>query len=80
VCLDLGNKTRTFLDALRVGAFLVDFVHRYYQRDPGGPRVRHRFLCLRPYSVIRGDDHNGDVRDPRAARAHRAEGFVPGRV
>ena len=65
---------------LRVGVGLVDLVDRDDERHPGGLRVRDRLDRLRHDAVVGGDDENDDVRHLGAARAHRREGGVAGRV
>ena len=66
--------------AFRLGVRLVDLVDRDDQRHFGRLGVMDRFDRLRHDAVIRGDDQHDDVRDFGAARAHRGEGGVAGRV
>ncbi len=68
------------LDAvgLRVGP--VDLVDRDDDWDVRGLDVRDRLFRLRHDAVVRGDDENRNVRDLRAACAHRSERFVTRRV
>ena len=67
-------------DPRRVGAFLVDLVHRDDDRHLGRAGMGDRLLGLRLDAVIGCDDEHGDVRHLRAAGAHRRERFVAGRV
>src|SRR3954447_10403837 len=66
--------------AVRVGALLVDLVHRDEDRDLGGLGVVDRLLGLRLYAVVGGDHHDRDVPDLRAAGAHGGERLVAGGV
>ena len=66
--------------AVRVRVRDVDLVDRDDDRHLGRARVRDRLLRLRHDAVVGGDDEHRDVRDLRAARAHRREGLVAGRI
>ena len=61
-----------------VGA--VDLVQGDDDRDLGGLDVRDGFDCLRLDTVVRGDDEHCDVGHLGAARAHRRERLVAGRI
>ena len=68
------------LDAIRIGFRLVDLVDGDEDRHARGLRVVDRFTGLRHDAVVRGDDQDDHVGDPRAAGAHHRERFVAGRV
>ncbi len=68
------------LDPVEVGVGLVDLVDRDDDRHLRGAGVVDRLDGLRHHAVVGGDDEDDDVRRPRAARAHRGEGLVAGRV
>ena len=57
---------------------LVDRDHDLHVRR--GLGVIDRFDCLRHQAVIGRDNEHDDVGNIRAARAHRGEGGVTGRV
>ena len=63
---------------LRLG--LVDLVDRDDHRDLGGLGVIDRLDGLRHHAVVRRDHQDHDVGHLRAARAHRGECRVAGRV
>jgi hypothetical protein len=67
-------------DLVRVAAGLVDLVDRHDQRHLGRLGVADRLDRLRLDAVVGGHDQDDDVRDRGAARAHRGEGLVAGRV
>lgn len=75
------GREQLVLDASRVDAGLVDFGQGDDDAD-----VRSRleegddFLSLRLDAIVGSDDEDGDVRDARAARSHRREGGMAGRV
>ena len=68
------------LDALGVGARLVDLVDRDDDRHLGRLRVRDGLLGLRHHAVVGGDDEDDDVGRRGAAGAHRGERLVARRV
>ena len=63
-------------DLLRVGALLVDLVHRHHDRHIGRLRVVQRLDRLRHDAVVRCDHEDRDVRRLRTAGSHRRERFV----
>ena len=65
---------------LGLGALLVDLVDRYHDRHLGRLGVVDRLLGLRLDAVVGRDHDHSQVRDARAARAHRGERLVAGRV
>ena len=73
-------RDELLLDALGIRIRLVDLVHRDDDRHVARLRMGDRFLRLRHHAVVRGDDQHDDVRDLRAARAHRGERLVTRRV
>ena len=68
------------LDAIGLRVGLVHLVDRDDDRNVGGLDVRDRFVRLRHDAVVGRDDEDRDVGDLRAARAHRGERFVTGRI
>ena len=66
--------------ALRLGVGLVDLVDGDDDRNLGRLGVIDRFHRLRHHAVVGGDHQHDDVGDLGAARAHRREGGVAGRV
>ena len=68
------------LDPVRVRVGLVDLVERDDDRDLGRLRVADRLERLGHDPVVGRDHDDGDVRDPRAAGAHRGERLVTRRV
>ena len=64
----------------RIRVRMVALVDGHQNRDLGGFRVTERFEGLGHDAVVRRDDKHDDVRDIRAARAHRTERRVAGRV
>ena len=67
-------------DAIGVRVGKVDLVDGDDDRHVGRARVRDRLARLRHHAVVGGDDEHGDVGHLGAARAHRREGLVAGRV
>ena len=65
---------------LRIRLVLVDLVDRHHQRHVGGLGVRDRLDGLRHGAVVGRHHQHHDVRDLGAARAHRGERLVAGRV
>ena len=65
---------------LGLGIGLVDLVDRHDHRHIGGARMCDRFRRLRHDAIVGGDDENHNVRHLGAARAHRREGRVTGRI
>ena len=65
---------------LGIGFGLVDLVDGDDDRSLGRLGVANRLDRLRHDAVIRRHDQHDDVGDLRAARAHRGEGRVTGRV
>src|SRR5919204_324971 len=63
-----------------LGVRLVDLVDRDQHRHPRCPGVVDRLHRLRHHAVIGGDHDHRQVGDLRAARAHRRERLVAGRV
>jgi len=59
---------------------LVDLVDGDENRDAGRPGVVDRLDRLRHHSVVGRDHDHGDVRDLRAAGAHRSERLVTRRI
>ena len=68
------------LDPVRVRIGLVDLVERDDDRDLGRLGVADRLERLGHDPVVGRDHHDRDVRDPRAAGAHRGERLVTGCV
>ena len=68
------------LDALGIGAWLVDLVDRHDDRHVRRLRVIDRLARLRHHAVVGRDDQHDDVGDLRAARAHQRERLVARRV
>ena len=66
--------------ALGIGFGLVDFVDCDDDRSLGRLGVANRLDRLRHDAVVGRYDQHDDVGDLRAARAHRGEGCVAGRV
>ena len=66
--------------ALRLGVGLVDLVDRHDQRHMRRLGVVDRLDRLRHDAVVGRDDQHDNIRDLGAARAHRREGGVAGRV
>src|SRR6185312_7208024 len=67
-------------DAIRIGVRLVHLVDRDDDRHFGRANVADRFDRLRHDAVVGRDDEHRDVGNLRAARSHRGERFVTGRV
>ena len=65
---------------LGIGLGLVDLVDGDDDRSLGRLGVANRLDRLRHDAVVRRHDQHDDVGDLRAARAHRGEGRVTGRV
>ena len=68
------------LDPVRVGVGLVDLVEGDDDRDLGRLGVADRLERLGHDAVVGRDHDDRDVRDPRAAGAHRGERLVTRRV
>ena len=68
------------LDALGIGAGLVDLVDRDDDRHVRRLRVIDRFPRLRHDAIVGRDDEHDDVGDLRAAGAHQRERLVARRV
>ena len=68
--LDLGEL---LLDPVRVCALLVHFIDRDDDRNAGCLGMADGLQSLGPDPVVRGDDDDGEIRDPRTAGTHRAE-------
>ena len=66
--------------AVRLGVRLVDLVDGDDDRNLGRFRVMNRFHRLRHDAVIGGDHKHDNVGHLGAARAHRREGGVAGRI
>ena len=66
--------------AFGLGLGLVDLVDRDDHRDLGGLGVIDRLDGLRHHAVVGRDHQDHEVGDLGAARAHRREGGVAGRV
>ena len=66
--------------AIRIGVRLVDLVDGDDDRHLGRLGVMDRFDRLRHDAVIGRDHQHDDVGDLGAARAHRREGGVAGRI
>ena len=66
--------------AIRLGVRLVDLVDGDDHRDLRRLGVIDRLDRLRHDAVIGGDDQHDDVGHLGAARAHRREGGVAGRI
>ena len=78
---DLHVVLQQFLrDAVGIGVGLVDLVDRDDDRRVRRLGVADRLDRLRHHAVVGGDDEHDDVGDLGAARAHRREGRVAGRV
>ena len=60
----------------RVGALLVDLVHRHHDRHAGRLRVVERLGGLRLHAVVRRDDQDREVGGLRAAGTHGRERLV----
>jgi hypothetical protein len=67
-------------DLLRVRRRKIDLVYRSDHRDAGILGVRDRFDRLRHHHVVCGDHEDDNVGDLCAARTHRRERLVAGRV
>ena len=68
------------LDVVRVRARFVDLVDCDDDRHVRRFRVIDCLDGLRHHAVVRSDDENRDIRDLRAARAHRRESLMARRV
>ena len=68
------------LDAIGVGAWLVDLVDRNHQRHLRRLRVIDRFERLRLDAIIGCDHEHDDVGRFRTARAHQRERLVARRI
>ena len=68
------------LDAVRLGARLVDLVHRHDDGHLGGLGVVHRLHRLRHHAVVGRHHQDDDVGGLGAARPHGGEGLVARRV
>ena len=68
------------LDAVGLCVGFVHLVDRNDDRNAGSFGVRDRFLRLRHDAVVGRNHENRDVGNPGAARAHRGERFVTGRI
>ena len=68
------------LDAVDVRAGHVDLVDRHHDADLGGLGMVDGFERLRHDAVVGSDDDDRNIRDVRAACAHRRKGRVAGRV
>ena len=68
------------LDALGIGARLVDLVDRHDDRHVRRLRVIDRLARLRHDAVVGRDDEHDHVGDFRTARAHQRERLVARRV
>ena len=68
------------LHPIRLGAGLVDLVHRHDDRHLGGLGVVHRLDRLRHHAVVGRHHQDDDVGRLGAARAHGREGLVARRV
>ena len=68
------------LDAIGLSVFLVHLVDGDDDRHAGRFDMRNRFARLRHDAVVGGHDENRDVGDLGAARTHRGERLVTGRV
>ena len=78
---DLNVVLQQFLHhALRIGVRLVDLVDRDDDRRVGRLGVADRLDRLRHHAVVGGHHQHDDVGHLGAARAHRGEGVVAGRV
>ena len=66
--------------ALGLGIGLVDLVDRDDHRHLGGLGVLDRLDRLRHHAVVGGDHQHDKIRHLGAARAHRGEGGVAGRI
>jgi hypothetical protein len=71
---------KLLLDAIGLRIGLVHLVDRNDDRHARRPDVGDRFFGLRHDAVVGGDHEDGDVGDLGAARAHRRERFVTGRI
>ena len=79
--LDLDLVLQQFgAHAVRLGVRLVDLVDGDDDRNLGRLGVMDRFHRLRHDAVIGGDDQHDDVGHLGAARTHRREGGVAGRI
>ena len=67
-------------DAVGIGVRLVDLVDGDDDRRLGRLGVTDRLDRLRHHAVVGRHDQNDDIRDLGAARPHRREGGVAGRV
>ena len=68
------------LDAVRVGARLIDLVDRYDDRHACRLRMVDGLDRLRHDAVVCGDDEDRDIRDLGAARTHGRECLMARRV
>ena len=68
------------LDALGIGALLIDLVDGDDDRHTGSPGVIDRFHRLRHDAVVGSDHQNDQVRDRSTASAHGGKGSVSGGV
>src|SRR3954466_16073905 len=93
LCRDLGRQHLTaefleddamlqklLLDAAGIRLRQIDLVDGDDERHGGVAGVRYRLDGLRHESVVSGDDQYNDIRDLRAASAHRRECLVAGRI
>src|SRR5690606_32509406 len=67
-------------DAVGVRVLAVDLVDRDDERHLRGAGVLDRLDRLRHHAVVGGDHEHDDIRDLRAAGAHRGERRVAGRI
>ena len=68
------------LDAIEVGLGPVDLVDRDDDRHLGRARMIERLDRLRHHAFIGRDHQDDDVGDLGAARTHRGERLVAGRI
>ena len=77
---DDAGLRKLVLDAVDIRVRLVDLVQRDDDRHLGRTRMVDRLERLGHHAVIGSDHDDRDIGHLRAARAHRREGFVAGRV